>query len=220
MQRLSLDELTTFIICSLVAILCGVIIGLERESKGKPAGLRTLVLICLGSTLYVQVSILLAQGRGDPARTAAQVVTGIGFLGAGAIMRQSDTGYVAGLTTAASIWVTAAVGMIVGSGHYLIAIFSVIIVVLALRLLRVLETALFYHNGTEPKRIFFESNLGKTKWAIMGLLEENMVRPDEYSFREEAGRRPCLELKYIHKNRNHRSFLARVATLPHVLEMT
>ncbi|MBN8554997.1 MAG: MgtC/SapB family protein [Deltaproteobacteria bacterium] len=216
---ISWDEFTGFILSALVAVVCGVIIGLERESKGKPAGVRTLVLICLGSSIYVKVSILLSGDHGDPARVAAQIVSGIGFLGAGAIIQKSESGYVAGLTTAASIWVTAAVGMVIGSGHYILALISVIIVVLALRFLMDLEGYLFYDSTIETKRIIFEPNFGKTRWTILGQLEENMIRPDEYTFMDESRATPCLEFKYTHKNRNHRAFLAQIATLPEILEM-
>lgn len=213
------DDLGRFIISALVAVLCGTIVGLERESKGKPAGVRTLVLICLGSTFYVHVSLLLAGPHGDPARVAAQIVTGIGFLGAGAILQKSELGYVAGLTTAASIWVTAAIGMIVGAGHYIVAVSGVLITVLALRLLHDLEGYLFYESNIELKRITFESNYGKTKWALLGLLEENLIRPDEYIFQDEIKTQPVLEFKYVHKNRNHRAFLAAIAKLNEILEM-
>jgi putative Mg2+ transporter-C (MgtC) family protein len=216
----SLDQVMGFTISCAVAVLCGVMIGIERESKGKPAGLRTLVLICLGSTVYVKVSILLSGGFGDPARVSAQIVTGIGFLGAGAILQRTEQGYVAGLTTAASIWVTAAIGMVVGSGHYLIAVVSVGITVVSLRLLHWLEGYLFYENIIEVRRIVFEANYGKTKWALLGHIEENMIDPEEYKFTEVEGGRPCLELRYIPKNRNHRGFLAQVANLPEILEIT
>jgi putative Mg2+ transporter-C (MgtC) family protein len=151
---------------------------------------------------------------------AAQIVTGIGFLGAGAIVQKSEQGYVAGLTTAASIWVTAAVGMLVGLNYYMLAIAGVSIVVLALRVLGALESYLFYDSNVEQKRILFEPNFGKTKWEIMGYLEENMLRPDEYVFFNGSQGRPYLELRYVHKNRNHRAFLAQVATLPQILEIT
>lgn len=217
-SRLALDQLFDFVTAASVAVFCGLIIGLERESKGKPAGVRTLVLITLGSTIFVQISILLSSTVGDPARVAAQVVTGIGFLGAGAILQKSEQGYVAGLTTAASIWVTAAIGMVIGAGKYLIAVAGVLIVVLALRFLHALEGYLFYERSIEVKHISFEPHFGKTKWLIVGALEENLIRPDEYVFAEEG--KASLELKYVHKNRNHRAFLAQVATMKEVIEIS
>jgi putative Mg2+ transporter-C (MgtC) family protein len=104
-----------------LAILLGGIVGFERELAGKPAGLRTNILICLGAALLMDMSqrIGLVDGHriGDPGRIAAQIVTGVGFLGAGTIMQAGGT--VTGLTSAATIWVVAAIGMAVGGGYYI-----------------------------------------------------------------------------------------------------
>ena len=104
----------------LLAVLLGGIIGFERELAGKPAGLRTNILICIGAALLMDVSIRigLVDGHriGDPGRVAAQIVSGVGFLGAGTIMQSQ--GVVTGLTSAATIWVVAAIGMTVGAGYY------------------------------------------------------------------------------------------------------
>src|SRR3954470_3019681 len=118
------------------AILCGGIIGLERELKNKPAGIKTNILICLGSALYTSVSVLISasfakEGHfGDPARIAAQIVSGIGFLGGGTIIQSRGT--ILGLTTAATIWVVAAIGICVGIGHSDIAVIFSITVILVL----------------------------------------------------------------------------------------
>ena len=102
---------------ALVSALGGALVGAEREKKEKPAGLRTLTLVSLGAAVFTMLSVALAGPHGDPARIAAQVVTGIGFLGAGAILRGSLG--VMGLTTAATIWVVAAAGMVIGAGYWL-----------------------------------------------------------------------------------------------------
>ena len=103
-----------------LAVLFGGAIGLERELKAKPAGLRTNILICVGATLLTDVSIHIAMvdsaRLGDPARLAAQIVSGVGFIGAGTIMQSSGT--VTGLTSAATIWVVAAIGIAIGAGNY------------------------------------------------------------------------------------------------------
>ena len=103
-----------------LAVLLGGIIGFEREVSGKPAGLRTNSLLCIGAALLMDVSIRIGivDGRriGDPGRIAAQIVSGVGFLGAGTIMQAQ--GMVTGLTSAATIWVVAAIGMTVGAGFY------------------------------------------------------------------------------------------------------
>jgi putative Mg2+ transporter-C (MgtC) family protein len=104
-----------------LAVVLGGIIGFEREIAGKPAGLRTNILICIGAALLMDVStrIGLVDGHrvGDPGRIAAQIVSGVGFLGAGTIMQSQ--GMVTGLTSAATIWVVAAIGMTVGAGYYI-----------------------------------------------------------------------------------------------------
>lgn len=101
----------------LLAVVIGGLIGAEREYRDKVAGFRTLIFICVGATLFTLFSIKLG-GSGDPARIAANIVSGVGFLGAGAIMR--SMGRVTGLTTAAMIWLAAALGMGIGGGAYLL----------------------------------------------------------------------------------------------------
>ena len=130
-------ELALRLILSLV--LAG-LIGLERESLGRPAGFRTHILVGMGSTLIMIVSIYAFRPlgmSGDPGRIAAQVVSGIGFLGAGTIMREGAN--IRGLTTAASLWTVAGIGLTVGSGMYFAAIIATILVVATLVLLNKLE---------------------------------------------------------------------------------
>jgi putative Mg2+ transporter-C (MgtC) family protein len=122
-----------------LAACCGALIGLERELSGKPAGLRTTILICVGSCLFLMLSYEMAWHKsgtllGDPSRIAAQIVTGIGFLGAGAIIQ--SRGNVVGLTTAATIWVTASVGMAVGLGFYPLALATTLFILFILLGLR------------------------------------------------------------------------------------
>jgi len=106
------------IIKLLLAVLAGGLIGAEREYRDKAAGFRTIILICVGATLFTIFSLRLGGGE-DPVRIAANVVSGVGFLGAGAILR--DAGRVMGLTTASTIWLAAALGMGIGGGHYLLS---------------------------------------------------------------------------------------------------
>jgi len=108
----------TDLIKVLLSVAAGGVIGVEREFRDKAAGFRTLIFICGGATIFTILSVKLA-GDNDPARIAAQIVTGVGFLGAGAIMRDSQR--VTGLTTAAAIWLTAALGMVIGAGEYVLA---------------------------------------------------------------------------------------------------
>ena len=121
-----------------LAAALGAALGLEREWRQKYAGLRTNILIAIGSTLFTVMSIdLSAAAGGDPTRIAAQIVTGIGFLGAGAIMRTG--GGVRGLTTAAMIWVNAAIGVAVGGGEYHVAIIATAVTLVVLVLLTPVE---------------------------------------------------------------------------------
>jgi len=130
-----------------IAAVLGGLIGWERERRGRPAGLRTHLLVCVGVTLIMLVSehiFVQYQGykqdsilRIDPARIASQVVTGIGFLGAGTIMRHKAT--VRGLTTAASLWVVAGIGLAIGSGFIIPAVFTAFIAIMTLILLPKVE---------------------------------------------------------------------------------
>jgi len=121
----------------LIAILAGGGIGLERELRNKPAGLRTNMLICMGSALLMDLSMGIAANGGDPGRIAAQVVTGIGFLGAGTILHTRGT--ITGLTSAATIWVVAAIGLTAGAGLYFEALAATVTVMVVLRGLGWLE---------------------------------------------------------------------------------
>ena len=121
----------------LLAFALGALLGWERERAGRPAGLRTFMMVTAGSAAFTLVSIYGFVDQGlprDPARVAAQIVTGIGFLGAGTIWRTPST--VRGLTTAATIWFAAAVGMMVGSGLYLVATTTAILGCMCLQWLR------------------------------------------------------------------------------------
>ena len=125
-----------FLRLALAAGLGGAV-GLQRELHQKPAGLRTNMLISLGSALFAILSVELGAGAGSPDRIAAQVVTGIGFLGAGAILRTGD--HIHGLTTAATIWVNAAIGMAAGLGSYTVATLAAGITLVVLAVLPTLE---------------------------------------------------------------------------------
>ncbi|MBN1689531.1 MAG: MgtC/SapB family protein [Dehalococcoidia bacterium] len=117
----------------LLAAVLGGLIGFQREFCHRPAGLRTHILICMGSALFTVVSIMGFEGTVDPARVAAGVVTGIGFIGAGVIFRGlKGDAHVVGLTTAASIWVTAAIGIAAGAGMYIIATIVAVVTFLVL----------------------------------------------------------------------------------------
>lgn len=174
----------------------GGLIGLEREVHNRPAGLRTHILVCLGSTLVMLVSMygLLnfhggdASGRYDAGRIAAQVVSGIGFLGAGTILREGNS--VRGLTTAASLWMVAGIGLAVGSGLYVAAVITTVLTIFTLRQLNRIEV-----RGIGPLRDVIAlriidrpgmiaavaSVLAKHKVDIRGVVVDNEGRDDGYA---------------------------------------
>lgn len=116
----------------ILAFGVGIVIGYDRERSGKAAGIRTQMLVCVGSALLAAISIHLGEktgSNGDPARLMAQIVSGIGFLGAGVILKNGG-GKVVGVTTAATIWTTAAIGIAIGSSFYIPAILATLMVLL------------------------------------------------------------------------------------------
>jgi putative Mg2+ transporter-C (MgtC) family protein len=121
----------------LLAAGLGAAIGVEREYRRKPAGLRTNILIALGSALFTMISIQMGNGSSTPDRIAAQVVTGVGFLGGGAILRSGTS--VHGMTTAATIWVNAAIGIAAGAGQFAMAAGATAITLIVLALLPPVE---------------------------------------------------------------------------------
>ncbi len=127
-----------------VAALLGALIGAEREYTRHPAGLRTMSAVALGSALFSAIGLF--EVHSDPTRIAAQIVTGVGFLGAGAILRSGPS--IHGLTTAAAIWVAAGIGMASGFGHFILASVSALLVLLVLVVLRRLEVIF---TGIDPE---------------------------------------------------------------------
>ena len=177
-----------------LAVFLGGIIGFEREINGKPAGLRTNILICLGATLLMDLStrIGLIDGHrvGDPARIAAQVVSGVGFLGAGTIMHSQ--GMVTGLTSAATIWVVAAIGMTVGAGFYIEGVGAGLIVTFVLAGLGGLE-----HWVRRARRVAsatIRTRLGTLESDVVTTLRAHGIRvEDKRVFDHEQDR--TFELK-------------------------
>ena len=143
------EPLSEYVMRLVVALLIGGAIGLEREFKGKPAGMRTNMLICVGSCLLMILSIEVARTAAtiaDPGRIAAQVVTGIGFLGAGTIIRSRF--HIVGLTTAATIWALSALGLSIGAGYILLSTIVAFLITLTLIFIGYVEARL------ETKRSF------------------------------------------------------------------
>jgi len=159
----------------LISALLGSLIGLERETHGRPAGLRTHTLVCLGSTLFTFCSYAIAGPGNDPGRITAQIVTGIGFLGAGTIIHEGSI--VRGLTSAASIWTVAAIGVAVGIGGQMlyVAIACSLAVIVVLHLVARLEKRLV---GKRSERILVVTvtDRGNSVLRVIGALAEHGVQ--------------------------------------------
>ncbi len=213
----SLTELGTILPESLIkvlaAIICGGVIGYEREKKGKPAGLRTNILICLGATLYMIISEYIALKHvtqfSDPGRIAAQVVVGIGFLGAGTIIQARGT--VAGLTTAATIWVVAAIGLVIGAGFPIMALIFTAIVLSMLAPIRYIGKFLLGKCEYIDIEIMFPAD-EKIKSQLLSVLNDHDVDPQQIGL-SEKDQKMFMKLSYCHKHPSHYRFLPEIWTI-------
>ncbi len=192
------------IIRIIIAALLGAVVGYERERQGQPAGLRTHIILVVGAALTMTLSINLAiQFRplvpnGDPARLAAQVVSGIGFLGAGAILRYGPN--IKGLTTATSLWTMAIVGLAIGAGHYLSGVAATVILLVALIILNVFEKRFINAYTTMVVDVSAEDRIGIIDEVDKAL--ERIVKP--------VGS-PSIE-KHIHSKRIRIEYTVKVST--------
>lgn len=169
------------------AFICGLLLGLERERKDKPAGLRTIVLITVGSTIFMMSSTLIAHvsegpvsiTRVDPSRIAAGVVSGIGFLGAGTIIQ--GRGFIQGLTTAAVIWVSAGIGLCIGLGFPILGFGLTLVALAALMLLDPVNQWL-ERRGPSSAIAFVAPNDSLVLQRVETALEREGVRESDISF--------------------------------------
>jgi putative Mg2+ transporter-C (MgtC) family protein len=202
------------IVLMATAFLCGALVGFEREKGHKAAGLRTLILICVGSAIFTVVSTSPAMGGHEPARIAAQIVTGVGFLGAGAILR--DRHHISGLTTAATIWACSGIGMMVGAGYAAAGVVLSVAVLMVLGWVRRLEIVL---NGACRVRrvlVVYQPGQGKTHARITTLLDEakGHIAQGEEKQRPEGLRE--ISVEYCCAHRDHRCVLGQLADVPGV----
>jgi putative Mg2+ transporter-C (MgtC) family protein len=206
-----LSEITLVV----VAFLCGVVVGLERERHDKPAGLRTLVLICVGSAIFTLASISPALGGREPARVAAQIVTGVGFLGAGSILR--DRFMVTGLTTAATVWATAGVGMIVGAGYPTAGVFLSLTILGTLSTLKTVEERLAGPCRMRRIVVRYQPNAGRTRVRIQQALDGARGPLQILDDRSEDAQ---ITLSYCTTHKEHRAVLNSLADIGMVESLT
>ncbi|HMV11107.1 MAG TPA: MgtC/SapB family protein [Cyclobacteriaceae bacterium] len=132
-----------------LSFIIGTALGVEREYRSKAAGLRTMIVICLGSTIFTEISMSI--GGNSPDRIASNIITGIGFLGAGVIFKDGLT--ISGITTATTIWISAALGMAVGAGEYMIAVVSSIVVLIVLTVFEKVKLLIENYHQVRTYRI-------------------------------------------------------------------
>ncbi len=207
------DEIYSDLLKFLLAILFGGLIGLERELKGKPAGFRTNILICLGSALYMILSVKISS---DPGRIAAQVVTGIGFIGAGTIIQSKGT--ITGLTTAATIFVVAAIGLAIGSNQILLATVFTTLVLLVLTFLANIEKSLLGKCHFTQLQIEIYDEKGKGRAELIEILTEHEIKPSQYQLYEENGLLR-IDISYCDKHPAHHRFLSELLKIPQIKEI-
>ena len=197
-----------------MAFVCGAVVGFEREKGHKPAGLRTQILICVGSAIFTVVSMSPALGGKEPARIAAQIVTGVGFLGAGSILR--DHKQITGLTTAATIWTVSAIGIVVGAGYVSAGVLLSLGVLFVLGTFRQAEYLLSGRCTPASTAVVYRPENGKTRALIVGALDEAHGPLHFGDEKERPGGLCEMRIRHCDHHRDHRAFLSVLAAMPGV----
>ena len=214
----SISRETAGVISLISSVVCGAVVGMERERRDKPAGTRTVILICVGSTIFTMASLLLSSTKGmaDPARIASQIVPGIGFLGAGAIIQLR--GSVLGLTTAATIWTVAAVGIVIGAGYVAAGISFTLIIMATLSLFRRVEAHINGPCERSSVVVRYRTQNGKTLPRIRGILDSHQM-PDHYVrfLPADSEQEARLSMRYCTVHREHRGILRDLGELEEVV---
>jgi len=204
-----------------IAAVLGAVVGYERERHNQPAGLRTHMILVVGSALAMTLSINLAMQfrpdvpNGDPARLAAQVLSGIGFLGAGAILRLGTN--VRGLTTATSLWSMAVVGLSVGAGYYLVALAATALLILALSVLDVVEKHLIHSTIIFPVQVVAGDEVDMLP-TLRGILKEQNMKVQSFSIQKDLAQDVSVLDLVVQAKENSRleSLVEKIHQLPGV----
>lgn len=223
--QMSIEELLAFFLPRMgIATLCGVLIGIERELKHKAAGIKTNMLICVGSTLYTSLSILfasMASGSeygtvGDPGRITAQIVSGIGFLGGGAIIQ--SRGNIHGLTTAANIWVVAALGVAIGLGSYTTALVLVLLILAILMVSSFVIDRVIVRLKIYDTRIKISAEADSTRRLILSIADHCEVDLMDFELATKSGV-TNIRLKYRTIQNRQKQFLLELWGLEGIKEI-
>lgn len=203
-QKTMTDHIITFTIRLVVAMILGGIVGLEREYRAKDAGFRTHFLVAIGSALFTLISMYgFADGVKDTSRVAAQVVSGIGFLGAGIIVFQRNV--IRGLTTAAGLWVTAAIGMACGVGQFYMAVLVTLLILIGLEVLN----RFIPHIGSSSVQLSFSSPSRKDVADAIMNIRKIVVDVISYEIKNKESDKGeyykvQMEVRTKHRQRNDR----------------
>jgi putative Mg2+ transporter-C (MgtC) family protein len=204
------------VICIVTSGFCGAIVGMERERRDKPAGLRTVILISVGSTIFTMVSLLLSSLKptADPARLAAQILPGIGFLGAGAIIHARGT--VLGLTTGATIWTVAAVGVTIGAGYVAAGIFFTLLIFFTLDILHRVDWLFTGRCRLQKTTIVYKPDSGKTFPRLLEILDRFRIPDANMGRGSRENDLRTLTVTLCTRHRHHRVVFKEVAEVPEV----
>ena len=205
------------IVLTMVAVLCGTFLGEERQRREKSAGLRTLAMVCLGSAVFTMMSFAFTTTTGDSGRVAAQIVTGIGFLGAGVIMHGRR--FVSGATTAAIIWVAAGIGMVVGGGYPIAGLALSITVNRSLKLAELFETRWHPDLHDACFRVEYAPNNGITRVRLERILIDYEPVGVVASWSEESRAVGQVTLTMKLARAHMYELLAEIADVPDVTSM-
>jgi putative Mg2+ transporter-C (MgtC) family protein len=203
-----------FLQAALTLVACGAVIGFERQKREKPAGLRTLILVCMGSAAFTMAGYAFTSATGDSGRVAAQIVTGIGFLGAGVILHTRDN--ISGATTAAIIWVTASVGMLAGAGYAGGAIGLTLLVRFVLGAVTAYEVRLLGHQPPVTVALDFDPSEGRTRIRLDRILVDYGVSTSKISWTSVETGTDRLTLDLQLPRRHLRELLDDLVNIPAV----
>jgi putative Mg2+ transporter-C (MgtC) family protein len=213
------EPLSEYVMRLVVALLIGGAIGLEREFKGKPAGMRTNMLICVGSCLVMIISIEIARTAAriaDPGRIAAQVVTGIGFLGAGTIIRSRF--HIVGLTTAATIWALSALGLAIGAGYILLSVIVAFLITVTLVFIGFIEGKLEMKRSYHVVQVAIERGEGVIR-DVMALFTVHGISSEALEI-ARGGDLWRVTFEYAASSEKHRELVERLSESPGVKGIT
>jgi putative Mg2+ transporter-C (MgtC) family protein len=209
------EQFLQYVLRLVFALFIGGLIGIEREIKGKPAGMRTNMLICMASCLLMILSLeIFRQGTwfGDPSRIASQVVVGIGFLGAGTIIQSRFS--VTGLTSAATMWFIAAIGLMIGWGDFWLASAATVLIIVTLTILSDIERLVAVKRRHHILQFQFPAELHKMPDAKRVFMQQR-IHPENLSLKRGA-KNIIVNLEYVAPDKKHQSVVEAIRGIPDI----